>query len=59
MKNAIYILLALVALFLVWSLIHFVIAAVVGLAFKLLLIAVFVAIVYALYKMLTREKQRS
>jgi hypothetical protein len=56
MKNLFYVILAIIAVMLVWGLIKWILAIALILVWKVVLIAAFVGLVYMVYKALTKQK---
>jgi hypothetical protein len=57
MKNALMLVLAFVVVYVVWHIVMSLIGGLIGTLISLALLALFCYSVYAVYKMLTREKQ--
>lgn len=56
MKSVLYLILALILVFFVWGLVKLVIGLALGLLIKVGMILLFCALVYWVFKLLTREK---
>jgi hypothetical protein len=57
MKNALMLIVAFVVVYFVWHIVMSLFGGILALAINLAILAVFCYAVYAVYKMLTREKQ--